>query len=109
MEIERLTEAEEIVMKAIWDCKKEPVQSEVTARLREYYKRDWKPQTVSTFIARLVRKNYLQMQRNGKIYTYKILVKEDDYNKDQLKQLYIFLYRKNKEQMRQDLEELQEV
>lgn len=109
MMIKKLTEAEEIVMKAVWDCRKEPVLSEVAARLKEYYNRDWKPQTVSTFMAKLVQKHYLQMQRNGKIYTYKVLVKEDDYNKDQLKQLYIFLYRKNKEQMRQDLEELKEV
>lgn len=107
MMIKKLTEAEEVVMKAVWDCKKEPVLSEVAARLREYYERDWKPQTVSTFMAKLVQKQYVQMKRNGKIYTYKVLVKEEDYNKAQLKHLYTFLYRNNKEQMRQDLEKLQ--
>ncbi len=107
MMIKKLTEAEEVVMKAVWDCKKEPVLSEVAVRLREYYERDWKPQTVSTFMAKLVQKQYVQMKRNGKIYTYKVLVKEEDYNKAQLKHLYTFLYRNNKEQMRQDLEKLQ--
>lgn len=106
MMIKKLTEAEEVVMKAVWDCKKEPVLSEVAARLKKYEK-DWKPQTVSTFMAKLVQKQYLQMKRNGKIYTYKVLVKEEDYNKTQLKHLYTFLYRNNKEQMRQDLEEMQ--
>ena len=107
MIIKKLTEAEEVVMKAVWDCKKEPVLSEVAAWLREYYKRDWKPQTVSSFMAKLVQKQYVQMKRNGKIYTYKVLVKEEDYNKAQLKHLYTFLYRNNKEQIRQDLEKLQ--
>lgn len=107
MMIKKLTEAEEAVMKAVWDCKKEPVLSEVAARLKEYYGRDWKPQTVSTFMAKLVQKQYLQMKRNGKIYTYKVLVKEEDYNRTQLKHLYTFLYRNDKEQMRQDLEEMQ--
>lgn len=106
MILKKLTEAEEVVMKAVWDCKKEPVLSEVAARLKEYEK-DWKPQTVSTFMAKLVQKQYVQMKRNGKIYTYKVLVKEEDYNKTQLKHLYTFLYRNNKEQMRQDLEEMQ--
>lgn len=79
MKIEKLTESEELVMKAIWDCDKEPVLSDVVDRVNGYYGKDWKPQTVSTFLAKLVRKDYLQLCRNGKIYTYKILVPERDY------------------------------
>lgn len=79
MKIEKLTESEELVMKAIWDCEKEPVLSDVVDRVNGYYGKDWKPQTVSTFLAKLVRKDYLQLCRNGKIYTYKILVPERDY------------------------------
>lgn len=79
MKIEKLTESEELVMKSIWDCRKEPVLSDVVDRVNGYYGKDWKPQTVSTFLAKLVRKNYLKLQRNGKIYTYKILIPEDAY------------------------------
>ncbi len=106
MQIEKLTEGEEMVMKAVWDCKKEPVLSEVMERVNGVYGKDWKPQTISTFLAKLVRKNYLKMQRDGKIYTYKILVKERVYIKEQLKRLYIFLYKNNKEAIIQDLETL---
>lgn len=81
MFIEKLTESEEIVMKAIWDCHKEPVLSDVVDRVNDFYGKDWKPQTVSTFLSKLVRKNYLKLQRNGKIYTYKILVSEAEYRK----------------------------
>lgn len=79
MFIEKLTESEELVMKSIWDCRKEPVLSDVVERVNGYYGKDWKPQTVSTFLAKLVRKNYLKLQRNGKIYTYKILISEAAY------------------------------
>lgn len=79
MKIENLTEGEELVMKAVWDCRKEPELSDVVEQTTEVYGKDWKPQTVSTFLARLVNKNYLKLQRNGKIYTYKILISEGAY------------------------------
>lgn len=81
MQIEKLTESEEIVMKAIWICGKEPGLTDVMGVVTEIYHKDWKPQTVSTFLAKLVRKNYIQLKRNGKIYTYKILVPEKVYRR----------------------------
>ena len=81
MKIEKLTESEELVMKSIWDCKKEPVLSDVVDRVNGFYGKDWKPQTVSTFLSKLVRKDYLKLQRNGKIYTYKFLVPEEAYRR----------------------------
>lgn len=81
MKVEKLTESEEVVMKAIWDCKKEPVLSDVVDRVNGFYGKDWKPQTVSTFLSKLVRKDYLKLIRNGKIYTYKVLVPESVYRR----------------------------
>ena len=81
MKVEKLTESEELVMKAIWDCKKEPVLSDVVDRVDGFYGKEWKPQTVSTFLAKLVRKEYLKLIRNGKIYTYKVLVPEEVYRR----------------------------
>ena len=86
MKVEKLTESEELVMKAIWDCRKEPVLSDVVDRGNGFYGKDWKPQTVSTFLSKLVRKDYLKLQRNGKIYTYKVLVPEDVYRRKLYKQ-----------------------
>lgn len=42
------------------------------------FKHEWKPQTVSTFLARLVRKGYLTMIRRGRCcyYTPTILLEE---------------------------------
>lgn len=86
MKIEKLTDSEEIVMKAIWDCMKEPVLSDVIDRVNGFYGKDWMPQTVSTFLSKLCRKNYLKLQRNGKIYTYKTLVPEAVYRRKLYKQ-----------------------
>ena len=84
--VEKLTESEEIVMKAIWDCKKEPVLSDVVERVNGVYSKEWKPQTVSTFLSKLCQKGYCKLMRNGKIYTYKVLVKEADYRQKLYKQ-----------------------
>ncbi|MBR1865812.1 MAG: BlaI/MecI/CopY family transcriptional regulator [Lachnospiraceae bacterium] len=88
----KLTESEEFVMKAVWDSDKEPVLSDVVAGARETYKKDWMPQTVSTFLAKLVQKKYLKLQRKGKIYTYKILIKESAYKQKLYKHLIDFWY-----------------
>lgn len=104
--LEKLTESEEIVMKAVWDSHKEPVLSDITERLSGRYGKEWAPQTVSTFLSKLVRKDYLLLHRNGKRYTYEVLVREREYQKAQLKHLAMFLYNGNKEQLLADGKEL---
>lgn len=84
--VEKLTESEEIVMKAVWDCKKPPTVTEVLDIVNSVYGKDWKIQTTSTYLAILVRKGYLKMLRNGKTYTYKVLVKEEAYRRRLYKQ-----------------------
>lgn len=79
--IENLTESEEIVMKAVWDCRNEPGFQDVLEVVTTVYGKDWRSQTVPTFLAKLVRKGYLKLKRNGKIYTYKVVVKEDAYKR----------------------------
>lgn len=74
-----LTNAELLVMKCIWDTPKDLVLSEIVAMVNERYRKDWKPQTVSTYLAHLVQKGFLEMTRNGKIYTYHPQVLEVDY------------------------------
>ena len=54
-----LTNAELLVMKCIWDNTQDMVLSEVVAIVNDRYNKDWKPQTVSTYLAHLVQKNFL--------------------------------------------------
>ena len=43
------------------------------------YKKNWKPQTVSTFLGKLVRKGFLEQYRDGRYFYYHILVSRHDY------------------------------
>ena len=79
--IEKLTEAEELVMKCVWDMKKRPTLGDVAERTVEVYGKDWKPQTVSTYLSKLCSKKYLKLHRNGKVYTYETLIKESAYRR----------------------------
>lgn len=76
-----LTNMEEIVMKCIWDLKDEPsiVVGTILKMVNERYQRNWKIQTISTYVAHLVRKGYVTMQRDGRIYSYTAVLSEREY------------------------------
>ncbi|MBO4391041.1 MAG: BlaI/MecI/CopY family transcriptional regulator [Lachnospiraceae bacterium] len=78
--MERLSECELLVMKCIWDhSDHQMVLSEIVVSLAEEYNRVWNPNTVSTFLTRLIRKGYLNSTRKGRYFFYHILVSEADY------------------------------
>lgn len=76
---EKLTECEEMVMKAVWDAGEELSLMEIMQRVNDKYHKQWKPQTVSTFLARLVTKGYLGHYRQGRTFFYQILVPFEAY------------------------------
>ena len=104
MNVEKLTESEEFVMRAIWDCKKEPILQDIVERVNDVYKRNWAPQTVSTFMTHLRRKNYIIMHKKGKVCSYEVKVSKDEYRMRKLKELYMCLYGDDKGKIIQDLE-----
>lgn len=79
MRHERLTECEQLVMKVIWDAEDELSLMEVLDRVNAKFDKDWKPQTVSTFLARLVKKEYLRHYRDGRQFFYRIEVPLAEY------------------------------
>lgn len=79
MKFERLTYCEEIVMKTVWDSEEELCLMEIMDRVNKKYGKEWKPQTVSTFLARLVQKGYATHYRQGRQFYYKILVPLEEY------------------------------
>ena len=79
MKFEKLTECEELTMKTVWDANEELCLMEIMDRVNKKYSKEWKPQTVSTFLARLVRKGYVAHYRQGRQFYYKILVPLEEY------------------------------
>lgn len=84
----KLTPIEEKVMMVIWDSDEKPHLSEIVKEINERYSKDWKPQTISTYLAHLVRKGYLSFERKGKVFLYTPLVDKKTFCKQQIKNMY---------------------
>ena len=84
----KLTPIEEKVMMIIWDSDEKPHLSEIVKEINERYGTDWRPQTISTYLAHLVRKGYLSFERKGNIFLYTPLVDKKSFCKQQLKNMY---------------------
>ena len=71
-----ISEAEYQVMKLIWD--KAPVSTkEVTEILAD--ESSWKPKTIQTLLSRLVKKGAIGYKKEGRVFVYTPLIKEEDY------------------------------
>ena len=71
-----ISEAEYQVMKIIWDMA--PVSTkEVTEKLLK--ESMWKPKTIQTLLSRLVKKGVIDYEKDGRVFVYTPLVKEEDY------------------------------
>ena len=57
---------------------------EITSKINHTFHKDWKTQTVSTFLSRAVKKGYLEMKRNGRSFDYYPLVSEQEYGKREI-------------------------
>lgn len=88
--MEKLTSAETIVMKTIWDAEEELSLSDIVERANANYDKSWKPQTVSTYLAKIVQKGFISMRRSGRRILYDVLIKEEDYRKVQTQQFIEF-------------------
>ena len=74
-----LTPAERIVMRTIWLADHQLVLHEVMNICNEEYKKNWKPQTVSTYLSHLVQKDFLKMHRQGRYCYYEPLVSREEF------------------------------
>ena len=85
MRAKEITECEKVVMKCVWDSSQDLSMQEITEMVNTQHGKNWKTQTVSTFLARLVKKDYLKMYRKGRCFYYQPLVDKEEYKDDVLK------------------------
>ncbi|MCM1325741.1 MAG: BlaI/MecI/CopY family transcriptional regulator [Bacteroidales bacterium] len=76
---QELSKCEGMVMKAIWSSEDILTMQEITVKVNTLFHKTWKTQTVSTYLARLVKKEYLSMERQGRLFYYHPLIAEEDY------------------------------
>ncbi|SDS07485.1 BlaI family transcriptional regulator, penicillinase repressor [Paenibacillaceae bacterium GAS479] len=77
-QVQKLSETELELMEAIWECTP-PVTSTELLRLFSQKGREWKGQTISTFLSRLVDKGALAATRHGRTNRYVPLISPEDY------------------------------
>lgn len=78
-EIKRLPDCEELVMSIVWRADEAPDLAAVRESVNARYGKEWKPQTVSTILCRLVKKGFLSMYRKGRYCYYKPLVSKREF------------------------------
>ena len=74
MRAKPLTESEKITMKCVWDIGDGARLSRIMTLANDKYGKEWKPQTVSTFLGKLVRKGFVEQYRDGRYFYYRILI-----------------------------------
>lgn len=100
--MEKLTECEQLVMKTVWDADEELGLMEIMKRVNDKYHKEWRPQTVSTFLARLVGKGYLEHYRQGRVFFYRILIPLEEYRAQIAKEFDEFWFRDSDVSVRQE-------
>jgi len=84
-----ITDAELEVMKVIWN-ENRPITSLDIAEALE--NKGWKKTTIGTFLTRLVEKEALSADKQGKLYYYTPLISQKNYRKSQTQNLISSLY-----------------
>lgn len=74
-----ISTCERLVMKVIWDSPEELALQEIMTRVNAENHKEWKPQTVSTFLTRLVKKGFLTLYRKSRYCFYQPLVSKHEY------------------------------
>ena len=91
-ECTNLTECERIVMKSVWDAGKDVSLMEIMAAIQDKYGRNWKRQTVSTFLLHLIQKGYLTSYRVGRVFYYHEEVAMETFKKQITAEFLSFWY-----------------
>ena len=77
--VPQISEAEWVVMKVLWAHSPRTTNQVVEALADQT---DWKPKTIHTLLSRLVRKEALAFQRQGRLYEFRPLVTAEDCQHD---------------------------
>ncbi len=101
-----LTDCEQIVMKSVWDAGKDVSLVEIMAAIKERYGRNWKRQTVSTFLLHLIQKGYLTSYRVGRVFYYHQEVELAGYKKQLTAEFLDFWYDNSLEEFKNVVTEL---
>lgn len=79
MNVERLPEAEFIVMTTIWKMQTPAATKDILQALNLNYQKDWNVSTLQTLLTRLIKRSFLSSMKQGKERYYAPLVSQKNY------------------------------
>lgn len=99
----KLSECEEQILIAVWKSEEQACLKVVQADVNSRFAHEWKSQTVSTFLSRLVQKGYLKMERKGRNAYYHPEISLEQYRKVKLQSLLKIMYDDDVEAVKRDI------
>ncbi|EHB62769.1 MULTISPECIES: BlaI/MecI/CopY family transcriptional regulator [Paenibacillus] len=90
-QVQKLSDTEMELMEVIWECTPPVTSTELLALFAERGK-EWKAQTISTFLSRLVDKGALTATRHGRTNKYTPRISPEDYKLMETQQVLDGLY-----------------
>lgn len=79
-----LSDCEEKIMAVIWESDETLSFHSILERANQRFGEDWKQQTISTFLHKIVVKGYLRKYKDGRTFCYVPLVTQDEYLEEKL-------------------------
>lgn len=88
----QLTQGELEVMDILWSMNHDLTRTEILPLVEEKFHRNWKIQTLSTYLAHLVEKGVLKYYRKGVYFYYQVLIPKKEYKALETKRFLKFWY-----------------
>lgn len=88
--LKRLPDSELEIMMVLWDTGHPMTSAEISDKLKNG--KDWKITSVLTFLARLSEKEFVSVERCGRMNLYEAVVKENEYLQQESKSIIEKLY-----------------
>lgn len=95
----KVSECEEMIMSILWSSEEDLDLMTVTARMQNRYGKEWKLQTVATFMTRLEKKDFIDIYRVGRYSHYRPIVRIEDYRLQKLEEVMKVLFNGDKSEL----------
>lgn len=90
---QKMSETEMEVMQVIWEAGHPVTTGELLSIFAQNRGKEWKGQTIATFLTRLIEKGVLMLsERNGRVNTYAPRISPEEYRSQEAKSLLETLY-----------------
>ena len=80
-----MSESEKMIMKYLWNSQEGRYFNEIMEHLNSTYQKDWKKQTINTFIKRLIDKGLVSFENVGGSKLYVPAINREQYRKGEAK------------------------